>query len=57
MPNNALQSTKAIRDVQMVSLGEAKRVFSEATAWSQEVRNADTLHVELIALIEKERSS
>lgn len=57
MPNNALQSTKAIRDVQMVSLGEAKRVFSESTAWSREVRNTDTLHVELIALIEKERSS
>jgi hypothetical protein len=52
-----IQAIKAIHDVQVVSLGEAKRVFSESPAWAQEVRDGDALHAELTAIMEKERAS
>jgi ribosomal protein L7/L12 len=50
-----IQTIKAIREVQAVSLGEAKRVFSESAAWSMEDRDGDALHAEIIALFEQEK--
>jgi hypothetical protein len=50
-----IQTIKAIHEVQAVSQGEAKRVFSESAAWSMEVRVGDALHAEIIALPEQEK--
>lgn len=48
-----IDAIKAVRSVLKVNLAEAKRIFSEAPAWSAEVRAADELHEELISLYEK----
>jgi ribosomal protein L7/L12 len=48
---------KAIREVHGVSLGEAKRLFSESPAWRSESEAADRLHEELLAVLRREQRS
>jgi len=47
---------KAIRQVKQISLGEAKVVFSQSTAWALEVSQGDKLHEELIAILSPKNS-
>jgi hypothetical protein len=52
-----IEAIKAIAQVQAVSAGEAKRLFSQSPAWAKEVAAGDALHRQVIALLEKERKS
>jgi hypothetical protein len=52
-----IETIKAIAQVQAVSLGEAKQVFSQSLAWAKEVSASDSLHGQVIALLEKDRKS
>jgi len=48
-----IEAIKAIREVQEVDLGEAKRIFSGSPAWRVENEAADRMHEELLAELRK----
>ena len=52
-----VEAIKAIREVQGISLGEAKQIFSQSPAWSKEVLAGNALHDEVISLLERESKS
>jgi ribosomal protein L7/L12 len=49
-----LETIKAIRAAQSVSLGEAKEIFSHSSVWAAEVQAGDALHLEALALLDKQ---
>jgi ribosomal protein L7/L12 len=52
-----VETSKAIREAQGVSLGEAKQIFSQSPAWSGDIRVANALHDEIFSLQANEKTS